>query len=219
MSEALRLTEALIARRSVTPEDAGCLDIITARLAPLGFECERIDSGPDSFRVSNLWAVKRSAHANAKTLVFAGHTDVVPTGPLDQWTQDPFTPTHRNGMLYGRGSSDMKASLAAMVVAWSARSGTLATSVLAVSILAAAACTALAASLVVATAAGRPVPVAAALGLPLHPEADASTMARMAYLSMGTVYSAASSPPHHGDGQRDELDGDNDVPDHGVFTS
>jgi succinyl-diaminopimelate desuccinylase len=117
MSRTLQLTEQLISRPSVTPEDAGCLDIITARLAPLGFECERIDSGPDSFRVSNLWAVKRSTHAHSKTLVFAGHTDVVPTGPLDQWTQDPFTPTHRNGMLYGRGSSDMKASLAAMVVA------------------------------------------------------------------------------------------------------
>jgi succinyl-diaminopimelate desuccinylase len=117
MSRTLQLTEQLISRPSVTPEDAGCLDIITARLAPLGFECERIDSGPDTFRVSNLWAVLRSAHANAKTLVFAGHTDVVPTGPIDQWTSDPFTPTHRDGKLFGRGASDMKASLAAMVVA------------------------------------------------------------------------------------------------------
>jgi len=117
MSRTLQLTEQLISRPSVTPEDAGCLDIITARLAPLGFECERIDSGPDTFRVSNLWAVKRSKHANAKTLVFAGHTDVVPTGPIDQWASDPFTPTHRDGKLFGRGASDMKASLAAMVVA------------------------------------------------------------------------------------------------------
>ena len=117
MSRTLQLTEQLISRPSVTPEDAGCLDIITARLEPLGFECERIDSGPDTFRVSNLWAVKRSAHANAKTLVFAGHTDVVPTGPIDQWASDPFTPTHRDGKLFGRGASDMKASLAAMVVA------------------------------------------------------------------------------------------------------
>ena len=117
MSRTLQLTEQLISRPSVTPEDAGCLDLIASRLTPLGFACERMDSGPDNFRVSNLWAVKRSTHAKAKTLVFAGHTDVVPTGPLDQWTQDPFTPTHRNGMLYGRGSSDMKASLAAMVVA------------------------------------------------------------------------------------------------------
>ena len=117
MSRTLQLTEQLLSRPSVTPEDAGCLEIITARLAPLGFVCERIDSGPETFRVSNLWAVKRSAHAGAKTLVFAGHTDVVPTGPVEQWSSNPFTPTHRDGKLFGRGASDMKASLAAMVVA------------------------------------------------------------------------------------------------------
>jgi succinyl-diaminopimelate desuccinylase len=117
MSRTLALAEQLISRPSVTPEDAGCLDIIVQRLEPLGFACERIDSGPDSFRVSNLWAIKRSPHANAKTLVFAGHTDVVPTGPIDQWASDPFTPTHRDGKLFGRGASDMKTSLAAMVVA------------------------------------------------------------------------------------------------------
>ena len=117
MTRTLQLTEHLISRPSVTPEDAGCLDLLAARLTPLGFACERLDSGPDNFRVSNLWAIRRSTQANAKTLVFAGHTDVVPTGPVEKWTQDPFTPTHRNGMLYGRGSSDMKASLAAMVVA------------------------------------------------------------------------------------------------------
>jgi succinyl-diaminopimelate desuccinylase len=117
MSRTLQLTEHLISRPSVTPEDAGCLDLIAARLAPLGFALERIDNGPESFRVSNLWAIRRSTQPNAKTLVFAGHTDVVPTGPIEKWTHDPFTPTHRNGMLYGRGSSDMKASLAAMVVA------------------------------------------------------------------------------------------------------
>lgn len=117
MTSALLLTEHLISRPSITPEDAGCLDLIAARLSPLGFALERIDSGPESFRVSNLWAIRRSTQPNAKTLVFAGHTDVVPTGPIEQWTHDPFTPTHRNGMLYGRGSSDMKASLAAMVVA------------------------------------------------------------------------------------------------------
>ena len=117
MSHTLQLTEQLMSRPSVTPDDAGCLEIIAARLKPLGFACERMDSGPDTFRVSNLWAIKRSTHANARTLVFAGHTDVVPTGPIDQWTSDPFTPTHRDGKLYGRGSSDMKASLAAMVVA------------------------------------------------------------------------------------------------------
>lgn len=117
MSRTLQLTEHLISRPSVTPEDAGCLDLMAARLTPLGFACERLDSGPESFRVSNLWAIRRSTQPNAKTLVFAGHTDVVPTGPIEKWTHDPFTPTHRNGMLYGRGSSDMKASLAAMVVA------------------------------------------------------------------------------------------------------
>ena len=117
MTRTLQLTEHLISRPSVTPEDAGCLDLMAARLSPVGFACERLDSGPENFRVSNLWAIRRSAQPKAKTLVFAGHTDVVPTGPIEKWTHDPFTPTHRNGMLYGRGSSDMKASLAAMVVA------------------------------------------------------------------------------------------------------
>ena len=117
MTRTLQLTEHLISRPSVTPEDAGCLALIAARLTPLGFALERLDSGPENFRVSNLWAIRRSPQPNAKTLVFAGHTDVVPTGPIEQWTHDPFTPTHLHGMLYGRGSSDMKASLAAMVVA------------------------------------------------------------------------------------------------------
>lgn len=116
MSRTLALAEQLIARPSATPEDAGCLELIATHLAPLGFVCERLDSGPDTFRVSNLWAIKRSSHNNAKTLVFAGHTDVVPTGPIAQWRSDPFTPTHRDGKLFGRGSSDMKTSLAAMVV-------------------------------------------------------------------------------------------------------
>jgi len=116
MSRTLALAEQLIARPSATPEDAGCLELIVSHLKPLGFQCERMDSGPDTFRVSNLWAIKRSKHANAKTLVFAGHTDVVPTGPIAQWGSDPFTPTHRDGKLFGRGSSDMKTSLAAMVV-------------------------------------------------------------------------------------------------------
>ena len=118
MSRTLQLAEQLISRPSVTPEDAGCLDLIAARLAPLGFVCERLDSGPDSFRVQNLYA-KRSATGTEqhKTLVFAGHTDVVPTGPLDQWSSPPFTPTHRDGRLYGRGASDMKTSIAAFVVA------------------------------------------------------------------------------------------------------
>ena len=116
MSRTLALAEQLIARPSATPEDAGCLELIASHLEPLGFQCERIDSGPDTFRVSNLWAIKRSKRANAKTLVFAGHTDVVPTGPIAKWSSDPFTPTHRDGKLFGRGSSDMKTSLAAMVV-------------------------------------------------------------------------------------------------------
>ena len=116
MSDALALTEALISRPSVTPEDAGCLDILGERLARCGFHNERIDSGPDTFRVSNLWSL-RPASPDAPVLVFAGHTDVVPTGPIDKWTSDPFTPTHRNGKLYGRGASDMKTSIAAMVVA------------------------------------------------------------------------------------------------------
>ncbi len=122
MTRTLHLAEQLIARPSVTPEDAGCLDLLAERLAPLGFALERMDSGPDSFRVSNLWAKRPAAQAAQgqaaiKTIVFAGHTDVVPTGPLEQWSSAPFTPTHRNGRLYGRGASDMKTSIAAFVVA------------------------------------------------------------------------------------------------------
>lgn len=131
MSSTLRLTEQLISRSSVTPDDAGCQAILMARLAPLGFECETIVSGPDHFRVTNLWAkfkgfssVAQAEKAQSapeliapKTLVFAGHTDVVPAGPLEQWTSPPFTPSHRDGVLYGRGAADMKTSIAAMVVA------------------------------------------------------------------------------------------------------
>jgi len=116
MSRALQLTEQLIARRSVTPDDAGCQALIAAWLAPLGFECQTLTSGPDGARVTNLWAVRRGAQGG-KLLAFAGHTDVVPTGPLAQWTSDPFAPTHREGRLYGRGAADMKTSIAAMVVA------------------------------------------------------------------------------------------------------
>jgi succinyl-diaminopimelate desuccinylase len=117
MAETLYLTEQLLSRASPTPTDAGCQDLIAARLAPLGFTCETLLSGPDDFRVTNLWAIRRSAVANAKTLVFAGHTDVVPTGPLGEWQSAPFAPTHRDGKLFGRGASDMKTSLAAFVVA------------------------------------------------------------------------------------------------------
>jgi succinyl-diaminopimelate desuccinylase len=106
----LELTKQLIARNSVSPEDAGCLDLLIAILEPLGFQCEKISMGG----VDNLWARR----GTAKPLIcFAGHTDVVPTGPLDQWKSDPFTPTIRDGWLYGRGASDMKTSLAAFVVA------------------------------------------------------------------------------------------------------
>jgi succinyl-diaminopimelate desuccinylase len=116
MSAALRLTEALIARRSVTPDDGGCQALIAQRLAPIGFVCESLPAGPDEARVHNLWAL-RQGREGGPTLVFAGHTDVVPTGPLDQWTSDPFVPSHRDGHLHGRGAADMKTSIAAMVVA------------------------------------------------------------------------------------------------------
>jgi succinyl-diaminopimelate desuccinylase len=122
MSSTLRLAEQLISRPSVTPDDADCQNIIATRLKALGFECETLVSGPDDFRVTNLWAKFTGVSAKGTTnppatLVFAGHTDVVPTGPLALWTSPPFTPSHRDGMLYGRGASDMKSSLAAMVVA------------------------------------------------------------------------------------------------------
>jgi succinyl-diaminopimelate desuccinylase len=115
--KALHLAEQLISRRSVTPDDGGCQDLLRQRLEPLGFACETIVSGPVDFRVTNLWAKRKGAVAKAPTIVFAGHTDVVPTGPLEQWSSDPFTPTHRDGKLYGRGAADMKTSIAAFVVA------------------------------------------------------------------------------------------------------
>ena len=115
-SDTLRLTEALIAKRSITPEDGGCQQLLGERLRALGFVTETLTCGPEDFRVTNLWAVKRG-HGDGPVLAFAGHTDVVPTGPLAQWRSDPFVPTHRDGQLYGRGAADMKTSLAAMVVA------------------------------------------------------------------------------------------------------
>jgi succinyl-diaminopimelate desuccinylase len=117
MPATLRLVEQLIACRSVTPDDGGCQVVIGQRLTPLGFELETIVSGPADFRVTNLWALRRGTDAKAPVLAFAGHTDVVPTGPLEQWRSDPFVPTHRDGRLCGRGAADMKSSLAAMVVA------------------------------------------------------------------------------------------------------
>ena len=99
--DTLTLASELIACRSVTPEDGGCLEILARRLAPLGFKLERMDRQG----VSNLWARRGSA---APTLCFAGHTDVVPTGPLDQWSSGPFQPEVRDGCLYGRGAADMR---------------------------------------------------------------------------------------------------------------
>ena len=112
----LRLLETLIARASVTPDDAGCQALVSARLAPLGFACETLCFGPDALRVTNLWAVHRGSRPGP-TVVLAGHTDVVPTGPLAAWASDPFVPSHRDGRLYGRGAADMKTSIAAMTVA------------------------------------------------------------------------------------------------------
>ena len=118
MSRTLQLAEQLISRPSVTPDDAGCQGLLGERLARLGFRLETIESGPADFRVTNLWAVRPgAAGSESRTIAFAGHTDVVPTGPLEQWTSHPFTPTHRDGKLYGRGACDMKTSLAAFVVA------------------------------------------------------------------------------------------------------
>lgn len=119
MPSALHLAEQLISRPSVTPLDADCQKLISERLVPLGFVCETIESGPADFRVINLWA-KRIGNASVqatKMLTFAGHTDVVPTGPLEKWSSNPFVPTHRDGKLFGRGASDMKTSIAAFVVA------------------------------------------------------------------------------------------------------
>ncbi|MDX9698994.1 MAG: succinyl-diaminopimelate desuccinylase [Rhodocyclaceae bacterium] len=109
-SPTLDLACELIARPSVTPQDEGCLTLIAERLAPLGFVCERMDFAD----TCNLWARRGTS---GPLLCLAGHTDVVPPGPLERWTSAPFTPTQRDGMLYGRGAADMKTSLAAFVTA------------------------------------------------------------------------------------------------------
>lgn len=110
MSKTLVLAQELIALASVTPEDKGCQARLAERLTPLGFVCETIRSGA----VTNLWARKGKAQP---LLTFAGHTDVVPTGPAGEWRSPPFTPTRRDGKLFGRGAADMKTSIAAMVIA------------------------------------------------------------------------------------------------------
>ena len=110
MSETLQLSQQLIARRSLTPNDEGCMQIIGERLAPLGFKLEMMRCG----EVDNLWARRGSS---GPIVCFAGHTDVVPTGPVEKWHSEPFTPTVRDGMLYGRGAADMKGSIAAFVTA------------------------------------------------------------------------------------------------------
>jgi succinyl-diaminopimelate desuccinylase len=108
--DVVALTKDLVSRRSVTPEDAGCQDVVAARLEAAGFRIEPIPFGA----VKNLWATHGS---DGPVLVFLGHTDVVPSGPVEQWTSEPFTPTVRDGKLYGRGTADMKGSVAAFVVA------------------------------------------------------------------------------------------------------
>lgn len=106
----LALARELIARRSQTPDDAGCQALLASRLDQCGFRCENVPAND----VSNLWAQRGAAHP---IVCFAGHTDVVPPGPLDDWLSDPFAPAQRDGYLYGRGAADMKSSLAAFVVA------------------------------------------------------------------------------------------------------
>src|SRR6185437_4751958 len=110
MSEILDLTCELIRRRSLTPDDAGCQALIAQRLQRAGFHCEHLRFGD----VDNLWATHGSG---GPVLVFLGHTDVVPSGPVEQWASPPFEPTIRDGNLYGRGAADMKSGVAAMTLA------------------------------------------------------------------------------------------------------
>jgi succinyl-diaminopimelate desuccinylase len=114
MSATLTLTEALIARPSLTPDDAGCQALIMQRLKKIGFVCETFHSAG----VTNLFAMRPGqARDQGKWFAFAGHTDVVPPGPFSAWSSEPFTPTQRDGKLYGRGAADMKGSLASFIIA------------------------------------------------------------------------------------------------------
>ena len=110
MSKTLELAKALIARRSLTPDDAGCQEILIERLKPMGFKVENMRFG----NVDNFYARRGNS---GPLLVFAGHTDVVPTGPVEKWNTPPFEPTIKDGMLYGRGAADMKTSIAAFITA------------------------------------------------------------------------------------------------------
>ena len=110
----LELTKQLIAEQSVTPNDAQCQTILAKRLKGLGFTIEHLDFEDGNGAVKNLWARRGQ---QKPCLVFAGHTDVVPVGDLDNWANDPFIPTERDGSLYGRGAADMKTSIAAFITA------------------------------------------------------------------------------------------------------
>ena len=110
-SATLKLAEQLISRQSVTPDDAGCQDLLIERLSPLGFKVEKLRFA----EVDNIWLRRGDAEP---VYAFAGHTDVVPTGPANKWRSPPFTPTYRDGYLYGRGAADMKGSIAVLSFNW-----------------------------------------------------------------------------------------------------
>jgi succinyl-diaminopimelate desuccinylase len=123
MSATVELTKALIERPSVTPNDEGCQQLLTERLQAIGFDCQSLTFGEGEDAVLNLWALKKgtgknlASGNNQSVFCFAGHTDVVPTGPIEEWQSPPFKATVKEGLLYGRGAADMKGSIAAMVVA------------------------------------------------------------------------------------------------------
>ena len=110
MDPTLKLTKELISRQSITPSDEGCQELIAERLEAINFRIEHMSFGD----VNNLWATYGE---KGPLFVFLGHTDVVPTGPTEEWSSDPFTPSERDGLLYGRGAADMKGSVAAFITA------------------------------------------------------------------------------------------------------